>query len=286
MWLGWIARSSRATRLLPIIHPHQIEPIGRCDRAAGGRFWRPGRRRDRRRPAALDPDQQPTIERTWLCRNERAEVTMLTASSLTTSSWSRFFRRPPGIRCRETGEVVLPPLPPRGMHRTLSAAPAPPHMADVEREIGAAITDAIAIMPPLCREPRLERRVRFAESTPIGCGRRCGMGHRKRPARNAWQYRNARPAPAHAHRRRCGPRRTERAAADRLDRVFQRACTEGHCPDLPAAERRAVISDNEFIARIWPAIIFVVMAGRICLATVDCPLPAILFKALGDRWRG
>jgi len=55
---------------------------------------------------------------------------------------------------------------------------------------------------------------------------------RKRPGTKCLQYRNARPAPAHARRRRCGPRREPNMlAADRLDRVFQRPAPRRHCLD-------------------------------------------------------
>jgi len=63
----------------------------RRDRAAGAAvFWRPARRRGRRGSSGRRrPHQRAHHRAHWLCRNERAEVTMLTASpSLTTSSWS------------------------------------------------------------------------------------------------------------------------------------------------------------------------------------------------------
>ena len=46
-----------------------------------------------------------------------------------------------------------------------------------------------------------------------------------------------------------GAMNTNLLAADRLDRVFQRALHRGAIVlDLPAAERRAVIFDGEFVA--------------------------------------
>jgi len=84
---------------------------------------------------------EPTIERTWLCRNERAEVTMWIASPWrVTSSWSSVLsgdfawhsvsrKRREICACRSA--VARPDASPP--HRD-GAAPARP--ADVEREIG------------------------------------------------------------------------------------------------------------------------------------------------------
>ena len=84
------------------------------------------------------------------------------------------------------GEIVLADQSLRGvMHRVGVERPRqPPDLADVEREIGAAIGDAIEVMALLRREPRLEAyRARSPpDSTPIGCGRRCALRpSRKRP---------------------------------------------------------------------------------------------------------
>jgi len=90
------------------------------------------------------------------------------------------------------------------MHRLrIETARPPPGPADVEREIGAGVDDAIKVVP-LERGNRASKSsaTMSADSTAIGCGpqMRVQPVAENGRAQKTWQCRNARPAPARARR--------------------------------------------------------------------------------------
>ena len=142
-----------------------------------------------------------------------------------------------------------------GMHRVgVEMARHPPGAADVEREIGAVVGDAIEVVPLLGGEPRLEiiRHDLRAESTPIGCGRKCAFRpSRSRPGGKCFAMSQCATCASACTPASVRPAPWTRTvlAADRLHRGFQRALHGGAIVlDLPAGERRAVIFDDELVA--------------------------------------
>ena len=147
-----------------VIHPHQIKPVRRRDLAAGGAVARGERRGEivaRSICLRRHESSEPTIERTWCCRNERA------AAVMRISSPSRATSRRSSVLTGDLAwhsvarKVVKSCLPSRScaavMHRRcVERARHPPGAVLVERQIGAAIDDAVEIMPLDRREARVE----------------------------------------------------------------------------------------------------------------------------------
>ena len=86
---SWSASACRtaigrpARRRRRVVDGHEVEPVGRRDRAGAAAVAGGERLGDRRRPAICPrrPSSAcPTIERTWLCRNERALARTTTSS--------------------------------------------------------------------------------------------------------------------------------------------------------------------------------------------------------------
>ena len=157
----------------------------------------------------------------------------------------------------ERGEVVLADQPLRGrVHRLgVERARHAPGAAAIEREIGAAVDDAIEIVA--LASPRSARRNRpatfSAESTATGCGRRCALSASRTLsvsqslARSTCATCPSACTPASV---RPAPCTCDLLAAERLDRLRQRRpAPTAVVLDLPADERRAVIFDGELVAR-------------------------------------
>ena len=184
---------------------------------------------------------------------------MLTASpSLTTSSWSsvllRRFRLAFGVA--KGREIVLADQSLRGacIASVSSGRGSRQARPMSSARLARRLADPVEIMPLFRGEPRLEIcPARFPpDSTPIGCGRRCAFSpSRNRPGTKCLAMSQCATCAERMHAG-IGAARAVNAnllAADRLDRVFQRALhRRAVVLDLPAAERRAVIFDDEFVA--------------------------------------
>ena len=155
---------------------------------------------------------------------------------------------------------MLAEQPLRGdVHRVrIEMARHAPASLDIEREVGAVVGDAIAVMPLLAeKRARNHPATISAESTPIGCGRRCAFSpSRRRPGGNGFSISQCATCAQRMHAG-IGAARAVDAnllAADRLHRGFQRALHRRSVVlDLPAGERRAVIFDDELVAGHQPS---------------------------------
>ena len=170
------------------------------------------------------------------------------------------------------------------IHRTVHRAGAPHARYGRGRaRVGAAARDAIIVMA-LSAENRASKSSATisALSTPIGCGRRCAFSpSRNRPGGNGfsisqWATCPSACTPASV---RPGAMDPNLFAADRLDRVFQRALHgRSVVLDLPAAERAAVIFDDEFVAGHQPSragVFSGYRAGNPRPSSAPCPRAAI-----------
>ena len=204
--------------------------------------WPRARRADR--PAVHLPSptsfSEPTIERTWLCRNERAEASMTISSpaALTSSTIERLDGRL-GLAAggAEGGEVVPADQHGRRLRHRLGAHRLrhPPHPVAVEHRRRRPRQDAVAVVPRQRAEARVEI---VGDLRAFDDGDRIGLEveveRRRAPCRSAscGSDRSARPGPAHARRRRCGRRRAP-------SRSRRTACgwprPRRPCTELPAA---------------------------------------------------
>ena len=197
---------------------------------------------------------EPTIERTWWCRKERAEASIadLVAVALDVEPVERLHRRfRLAFGGAEGREVVLADEPlRRRMHRRgVERARHAPGAAALEREIGAPVDDAIEIMPL-----RAEKRASKSSAHPLGGQHRDRMRPQMRVERIA--HRVGVPVLGeidmrhlaermHAGIGAAGALHRDRLAAEGLDRRGQRALHRSAVGlDLPAGERRAVIFDR------------------------------------------
>ena len=182
----------------PVIHPHQIQPIRRRDGTTSGAVARGQcRRKIVGAPAPVaDPDQRAD-HRAHLAVQKRArrghDVDGVAvpdrrragrASSSGDFAWHSVSRNVVKS-CLPTSRCA------RRMHRLgIERSRQPPDVADLERQIGAAIADAIKIMPLLRGEPRLEiighdlrRRARRSDAAADEHSSRREIVR----AQNAWQ---------------------------------------------------------------------------------------------------
>ena len=243
--------------------PDKARPAARPARRPRGRARR-ARRQDRRAlQRAVADRHQRADHRAHLVVQERARRRRrcwTSSPSRVTSSRSSVLTGDLRLALggAEGGEVVLADQPLRGrVHRLGVERPRhPPGAAALERQAGAAVDDAVEIVPLHRREARVEI-VRHA----LGREDRDRMRPQMRVERVAHGVgraspspdRHARPGRARARRRRCGRRRctVTRLAAERLDRrrSARPAPTAPLSWHLPAGERRAVIFDGELVAR-------------------------------------
>ena len=197
------------------------------------------------------------MERTWLCRNERAEASDLDVvrAALHVKLIERLDRRfRLAFDVAEGGEIVLADealrrdMHRRGVERLGDA----PGAAALEGQIGAAIDDAIEIVPLDRGEARVE-----AVRRPLGLEDRNrmrtqmrvqGVAHRVfLPLLGEIEMTDL-PERMHAGVGAPGAVHAHLLPAERLDRGCQHALHGGAVVlDLPADERPAVILDGELV---------------------------------------
>ena len=154
-------RDRRAARL--ILHPHQIQSVRRCDGAAGGAVagGECGGEVVGAPAAFADPDQR-AHHRAYLAVQERARGSQdrnrvaLSDDIELVERLLRRFRLAFGIAKRR--EIVLAEQAlGSDVHRVrIEMARHAPASLDIEREIGAVVGDAVAVVASLGRETRLE----------------------------------------------------------------------------------------------------------------------------------